>query len=453
MPGLVNAHCHLELSHLAGLAERVSAGFVPWVEALLAQRGQTDADTVRAATRKAIRQLESTGTVAVGDVSNTLAHLDLLEAAHLQAVVFYELLGWDPARAPEHPERRRGRDGAVEGNQDEDARAPGRARAALGVARAAGRGASSAVGRRPCTWPSRRRRPGSWPRATETGARSWSARGSRASRSKRRARAPSRTWTPWAGSVRGWWPRTACRWTRRTRPSWRGAARYVALCPRSNRNLRVGVAPVRRLLDAGVRLCLGTDSLASAETLDLMADMALLQSQFPELAPQVIVHMATLGGAEALGLAELGAIEPGRRADLAFVPADRSPADPLRFLTSGTAQAGPLPGVSALLARAAAYGRMVKLSHSVFALPFALASAALAGGGRVAPGARCCGSWWRWSARAARPWASTAWPTTPSTPATRARPGASCRAASCRARGVGLRGRSPPPCSSWPPPC
>jgi 4-hydroxybenzoate polyprenyltransferase len=39
--------------------------------------------------------------------------------------------------------------------------------------------------------------------------------------------------------------------------------------------------------------------------------------------------------------------------------------------------------VSTLLARAAAYGRMVKLSHSVFALPFALASAVLAGGGRV----------------------------------------------------------------------
>jgi cytosine/adenosine deaminase-related metal-dependent hydrolase len=100
---------------------------------------------------------------------------------------------------------------------------------------------------------------------------------------------------------------------------------------------------VPRLIAAGVRLCLGTDSLASVETLDLVEEMALLQAQFPELDPAVIVRMATAGGAEALGLDDLGAIEPGRSADLAFAPAPASPADPCRFLTSGNAQAARLP--------------------------------------------------------------------------------------------------------------
>jgi hypothetical protein len=59
----------------------------------MAQRGRTGEEGIRAATRKAIRQLESTGTVAVGDVSNALAHLDLLERSSLRAVVFYELIG------------------------------------------------------------------------------------------------------------------------------------------------------------------------------------------------------------------------------------------------------------------------------------------------------------------------------------------------------------------------
>ena len=50
--------------------------------------------------------------------------------------------------------------------------------------------------------------------------------------------------------------------------------------------------------------------------------------------------MATLGGAEALGLAELGAIEPGRRAALAYAPAGATPADPEAFLLSGEARLG-----------------------------------------------------------------------------------------------------------------
>jgi cytosine/adenosine deaminase-related metal-dependent hydrolase len=48
--------------------------------------------------------------------------------------------------------------------------------------------------------------------------------------------------------------------------------------------------------------------------------------------------MATLGGALALGFHELGAIEPGRRAALAYAPADAAPADPETFLLSGEAQ-------------------------------------------------------------------------------------------------------------------
>jgi cytosine/adenosine deaminase-related metal-dependent hydrolase len=48
--------------------------------------------------------------------------------------------------------------------------------------------------------------------------------------------------------------------------------------------------------------------------------------------------MATLGGAEALGLDDLGAIAPGRRAALAFAPAASSPAEPHAFLLSGDAR-------------------------------------------------------------------------------------------------------------------
>src|SRR5262249_38374432 len=98
LPGLVNAHAHLELSHLQGAVD-ADGGFVPWVRALVGRRGQDTEETVRAAAARAIEGLAERGTSAVGDVSNGLAHLDLLAASPLDAIVFYELLAWDPQRA------------------------------------------------------------------------------------------------------------------------------------------------------------------------------------------------------------------------------------------------------------------------------------------------------------------------------------------------------------------
>jgi len=93
------------------------------------------------------------------------------------------------------------------------------------------------------------------------------------------------------------------------------------------------------MLAAGVRLCLGTDSLASAPTLDLLADATALRRAFPSLAAATIVEMATAGGATALGLNGLGSMTPGKRAALAFAPASREPEDPYEFLVSGEARA------------------------------------------------------------------------------------------------------------------
>jgi cytosine/adenosine deaminase-related metal-dependent hydrolase len=100
----------------------------------------------------------------------------------------------------------------------------------------------------------------------------------------------------------------------------------------------VGTADVAALLAAGVRLALGTDSLASVETLDVLEDAVLLHRSFPEVQPAAIVRMATLGGAEALGLGDLGTITPGGRAALAFAPAAAVPDDPHEFLLSGMAR-------------------------------------------------------------------------------------------------------------------
>jgi len=97
----------------------------------------------------------------------------------------------------------------------------------------------------------------------------------------------------------------------------------VAHCPTSNLRLGAGVAPVRPLLDAGVRVGLGVDGSASNERGDLLFDVrqALLVARGRDgpaaLTARDALRLATRGSAAVLGRADLGAIEPGRCADLA----------------------------------------------------------------------------------------------------------------------------------------
>jgi 8-oxoguanine deaminase len=97
----------------------------------------------------------------------------------------------------------------------------------------------------------------------------------------------------------------------------------VAHCPTSNLRLGAGVAPVRPLLDAGVRVGLGVDGSASNERGDLLFDVrqALLVARGRDgpaaLTARDALRLATRGSAAVLGRDDLGAIEPGRCADLA----------------------------------------------------------------------------------------------------------------------------------------
>jgi cytosine/adenosine deaminase-related metal-dependent hydrolase len=113
-----------------------------------------------------------------------------------------------------------------------------------------------------------------------------------------------------------------------------GRATAVA-CPRSNRRLGAGKAPIPKLMSAGVPVALGTGSLASVPDLDLFADMAALLEEHPKLAPAAVLRMATLNGARALGLADrLGTIEGGRLAALIVVPHDGDDRPPLQVICS-----------------------------------------------------------------------------------------------------------------------
>lgn len=98
----------------------------------------------------------------------------------------------------------------------------------------------------------------------------------------------------------------------------RGA--HICLCPGSNRYLGVGTAQVKRMVELGLLPALGTDSLASNETLDIWREMQIIASYHGGLDNSSILAMATLGGSRALGYdKELGTLTAGKRAQFIHV--------------------------------------------------------------------------------------------------------------------------------------
>jgi cytosine/adenosine deaminase-related metal-dependent hydrolase len=97
----------------------------------------------------------------------------------------------------------------------------------------------------------------------------------------------------------------------------------VAHCPTSNLRLGAGVAPVRDMLDAGVRVGLGVDGSASNERGDLFFEVkqALLVARGrgggEAMTVRDALRLGTRGGAEVLGRDDVGSLEPGKQADLA----------------------------------------------------------------------------------------------------------------------------------------
>jgi 5-methylthioadenosine/S-adenosylhomocysteine deaminase len=101
----------------------------------------------------------------------------------------------------------------------------------------------------------------------------------------------------------------------------------VAHCPRSNGILGCGVAPLAALREAGLRVCIATDSPASTPSFDMFDEMraAIVGARAREGRPDALtaadaLELATLGGARALGLdAMVGSLVPGKQADLSVL--------------------------------------------------------------------------------------------------------------------------------------
>lgn len=112
---------------------------------------------------------------------------------------------------------------------------------------------------------------------------------------------------------------------------------YVVTNPASNLKLASGIAPVKRFLEEGIPVAIGTDGAASNNCLDMFREMFLttgLQKAVcddPEAVPAYeVLKMATVNGARAMGLFECDTVSEGKKADLILIDLSQPNMQPLR---------------------------------------------------------------------------------------------------------------------------
>ena len=336
LPGLVNAHTHLELSHLR---DRVpsSRQFVSWVRGVLDARRRSDDRDVARGVEAGIAESIRSGTALVGDITNTLVTFDPLIRSDLGGVVFYELIRFNAPDPVSVAEQARARVRALP--TTDRVRASLAAHAPYSVAPLLFRAIRQAIDP-------------SWPCSVHL---------SESSDEVEFIRGGGGAWRAFLEEVGAWdpaWTPPGCSPVQSLDESGFLDDRTLAVhgvqmtsadlarlvsrgttlvaCPRSNGHTGAGAPPVAEFYAAGVRVAIGTDSLASTPDLSVFAELAAMRALAPSVPAARLLDSATRQGARALGFdADYGTIEPGKLARLLAVSVPDGLADVEEYLVSG----------------------------------------------------------------------------------------------------------------------
>ncbi|GAB4404068.1 MAG: amidohydrolase family protein [Bacteroidia bacterium] len=309
-PGFVNAHCHLELSVLAGAIPE-GVGMTGFVAEIVRRRGSFDPARQAAAILPAMERLLAQGTVAVGDICNTDLSLDAKrQLPGLFTYSFIELLGLDGAKADEVLAR-----GQALADRFGDLPHALTLHAPYSVSPAL---RDRLLGARPARLSIHLLESQAERELFETGGGDFPAFFAEFQLPYRPFPTPDALAHITAGMDSGQPLLLVHNTELRADECEDLCARFrevsFCLCPRSNYYLH------RRYPDLGVfaacadRLCLGTDSLASNHSLDVFEEARALHLRFPGWSLHALLRMLTTQGAAALGQeGNLGIFAPGKR--------------------------------------------------------------------------------------------------------------------------------------------
>lgn len=346
MPGLVNAHTHLELSWMDGLVPPADA-MPAWIDRVLAVRAGGPVGGERAVVQAAITAaaaMRQTGTVLIGDVSNTLITPAVLAGADLGGVVFHELLGFNAVNPAAQVREAWDRVDALAPLDGID----------IGVAAHAPYSTSPDLFRQVA----RNRR--STPLTVHL------AESAEELQFLRTGRGPFRDLLERLGVWAGEFDAPGCgpveylhrlgylqsgllavhgvHLTDDELDRLQAAGAVVVTCPRSNAWVGAGLPRLTHLYGSRVPVAIGTDSLASAPSLNLFDELAEMRRIAPDVAAGALLDSATRVGAQALGFGgEFGTLAPGARAAFALVDLPPGTDDVEEYLVSGVPAAAIRP--------------------------------------------------------------------------------------------------------------
>jgi len=311
MPGLVNVHTHLELGALKGKLP-CGQGFQTWVQTLIRLRSALTQSEIRLGIDKGIAELLQSGCFAAGEISSLGRSSSAFFNSSLAGVWFYEFLGEDTASIP-----------ILKSGQSKNISVAGHAphttsplllKKLKQAARLNGLPFSVHLAESEDEIEFLQTGRGAWADFLKSRNIDFSGWG-----------LPCQTPLQYIKQLNLLDSETIL--VHLLRASGQQAFRQIAergawvcLCPRSNRNLHNRLPHVNKMRQAGVRLCLGTDSLASVSSLSLFDEMAFLTRAFPSIPAHAILEIATCNGARALGIDQYyGTLEPGKASRMLYV--------------------------------------------------------------------------------------------------------------------------------------
>ncbi|MDI6852768.1 MAG: amidohydrolase family protein [Deltaproteobacteria bacterium] len=320
-PALVNAHCHLEFSALRGrIPPQNELGL--WLEGVMAAMAGLSQDEIVQGIEQGLTELWQNGVCLVAETSNTGLSLPFLARSPLEFHYFHECLGFH-LRQP----------GPLEIDFDVFRGGLARSLANFSAAAHAPYSVSEALFGRVAEWNRRYGRPSAVHLAESLEEVRFLRDGDgffrlllqKLGRWRTDYRAPGLTpaayldqlgfLRPDTLAAHGIWLNGEDLEILARRRTW------VVLCPRSNLYTGAGFPNLPELRRAGVRLALGTDSLAGNRDFSLFQEMLLLHERFPDVPVAELLAMGTINGATALGRdKDFGSLTPGKKAAMLFIP-------------------------------------------------------------------------------------------------------------------------------------